>query len=302
MKLKHWLVFILLGAIWSSSFMWIKLALREVSPSSLVAFRVLFGLIFGIAIIIIQKVRLPKGRKEWLPLLLLGLTNIAIPFYLISWGEKSVDSSVASILDATVPLFTIFIAHYLLKDDKMTLPKMLGLIIGFAGVIVLLSKDIGESESTVFGQAAVILASIFYAGSAVYVRRTTQETPSILRSTGPLLSASVSMWIIVALTEKQVQIPKLEITLIALLFMGVLGSGLAFLMAFYLIHEIGPTRSTMVTYLFPLGGILLGVIFLHEKITWQLIAGGILIVASLIVANWKSIESPSLSTVKAEVE
>ena len=189
MKLKHWLVFILLGAIWSSSFMWIKLALREVSPSSLVAFRVLFGLLFGIAVIIIQRVRLPKGRKEWLPLLLLGLTNIAIPFYLISWGEKSVDSSVASILDATVPLFTIFIAHYLLKDDKMTLPKILGLIIGFAGVIVLLSKDIGESESTVLGQAAVILASIFYAGSAVYVRRTTQETPSILRSSGPLLSA-----------------------------------------------------------------------------------------------------------------
>lgn len=302
MKLKHWLVFILLGAIWSSSFMWIKLALREVSPSSLVAFRVLFGLLFGIAVIIIQRVRLPKGRKEWLPLLLLGLTNIAIPFYLISWGEKSVDSSVASILDATVPLFTIFIAHYLLKDDKMTLPKILGLIIGFAGVIVLLSKDIGESESTVLGQAAVILASIFYAGSAVYVRRTTQETPSILRSSGPLLSASVSMWIIVALTEKQVQIPRLEITWIALLFMGVLGSGLAFLMAFYLIHEIGPTRSTMVTYIFPLGGILLGVIFLHEKITWQLIAGGILILASLIVANWKSIESPSLSTVKAEVE
>jgi drug/metabolite transporter (DMT)-like permease len=274
--------------------MWIKLGLREIDPVTLVAFRVLFGLLFGITTVLIIRVKLPRSIKEWTPLFVLGLTNLAIPFFLISWGEKSIDSSVAAILDSTVPLFTILIAHFLLKDDRMTIPKIAGLLIGFAGVIVLLSKDIGNSNSPFLGQAAVVLASISYAGSAVFVRRKTQEVHGILRSAGPLLSASFVMWIIVFLTETPIQIPKLELTWIALLFLGIIGSGLAFVMAFYLIHEIGPTKTTMVTYIFPLGGIILGIVFLHENITWQLIAGGLLIIISLVVANWQARQSQKL--------
>ena len=287
MKAKHWFVFILLGLIWSSSFMWIKIAMREVGPITLVAFRALFGLLFCVAVIFIQRVSLPRTLREWLPLLVVGLTNIAIPFYLISWGELHIDSAVASILDATVPLFTILIAHFLLQDDKITLPKTLGLVMGFAGIIVLMSKDIGGSSSSLLGQAAVILASVFYAISAIYIRKTTVDTPGIVRSAGPLISATATMWLGTLIFESPIQIPQLGITWLALLFMGVLGSGLAFVMAFYLIHEIGPTRTTMVTYLFPLGGVILGVAFLHEQLTWQVIAGAIIIISSLVIANWE---------------
>jgi len=286
-KAKHWFVFILLGGIWSSSFMWIKIAVQEVGPVTLVAFRVLFGLLFGIAVIFIQRIPWPKTFKIWFPLLLLGLTNVAIPFFLISWGEKSIDSAVASILDATVPLFTILIAHFLLQDDKMTLPKVLGLLIGFAGVIVLMSKDVGASTGSLLGQIAVIVASMFYAGSSVYVRKTTVDTPGILRSAGPLVSATAVMWLGAAMFESPLTFPQIELTWVALLFLGIFGSGLAFVLAFYLIHEIGPTRTTMVTYLFPLGGVILGVTFLSEQLSWQLIAGAILIVSSLAVANWE---------------
>jgi len=286
-KAKHWFVFILLGGIWSSSFMWIKIAVQEVGPVTLVAFRVLFGLLFGIAVIFIQRISWPRTFKTWFPLLLLGLINVAIPFFLISWGEKSIDSAVAAILDATVPLFTILIAHFLLQDDKMTLPKVLGLLIGFAGVIVLMSKDIGASTGSLLGQFAVIVASMFYAGSSVYVRKTTVDTPGILRSAGPLVSATGIMWLGAAIFESPLKIPQIGITWVALLFLGVFGSGLAFVLAFYLIHEIGPTRTTMVTYLFPLGGVILGVTFLSEQLSWQLVTGAILIVSSLVVANWE---------------
>jgi drug/metabolite transporter (DMT)-like permease len=286
-KAKHWFTFILLGAIWSSSFMWIKIALQEVGPITLVGFRVLFGLLFGLAVIFIQRIPWPRTFKAWLPLLLLGLANVAIPFFLISWGELSIDSAVASILDATVPLFTILIAHFLLRDDKMTLPKVLGLLVGFAGIIVLMSNDIGKSSSSLLGQVAVIVASMFYAGSAVYVRKTTEDTPGIFRSAGPLISATATMWLGVLLFESPVKIPQLGITWVALLFLGVIGSGLAFVLAFYLIHEIGPTRTTMVTYLFPVGGVILGVTFLHEQLTWQVVAGALFIFASLVIANWQ---------------
>jgi drug/metabolite transporter (DMT)-like permease len=284
-KAKHWFVFILLGAIWSSSFMWIKIAVQEIGPMTLVAFRVLFGLLFGVAMIFIQKVQLPRSPKDWTPLLVLGITNVAIPFFLISWGEQEIDSAVAAILDATVPLFTILIAHYLLHDDKMTVSKVLGLLMGFAGVIILMSKDIGDSLGSVLGQLAVVLASAFYAGSAVYARKTTEETPGILRSAGPLVSATAVMWLATFLVESPLEIPQLGITWIALLFLGILGSGVAFIMAYYLIHEIGPTRTSMVTYLFPLGGVILGVAFLDEPLSWQLLAGAVLIILSLAVAN-----------------
>ena len=287
MKAKHWIVFILLGAIWSSSFMWIKIAIREVGPITLVAFRALFGLAFGIVVILIQRVKLPRTFKEWLPLLVVGLTNVAIPFFLISWGEQSIDSAVASILDATVPLFTILLAHFVLHDDKMTFPKVSGLIVGFIGIVILMSKDLGASRSSLLGQLAVIVASLFYAISAVYVRKTTVDVPGILRSAGPLVSASLTMWLGAFVFESPVTLPQLNVTWIALLFMGVLGSGLAFVMAYYLIHEIGPTRSTMVTYLFPLGGVILGVFVLHEQLTWHIIAGALLIIASLAIANWE---------------
>ncbi|HEU0293516.1 MAG TPA: DMT family transporter [Anaerolineales bacterium] len=285
MNTKHWFAFILLGAIWSSSFMWIKIAVQEIGPITLVAFRALFGLLFGVVVILIQRVAWPRTFRSWLPLLVLGLTNVAIPFFLISWGEQSIDSAVAAILDATVPLFTILIAHFLLQDDKMTLPKVLGLLIGFAGVIVLMSKDINVSSSSLLGQIAVIVASAFYAGSAVYVRKTTEDTPGILRSAGPLVSATAVTWLAASFIESPIEIPQLGITWFALLFLGVIGSGFAFVLAYYLIHEIGPTRTSMVTYLFPLGGVTLGVIFLHEQLTWQLIMGAVLIVSSLAVAN-----------------
>jgi drug/metabolite transporter (DMT)-like permease len=291
LKPKHWFVFILLGAIWSSSFMWIKIAVQEVGPITLVAFRVLFGLLFGIVVIFIQHAQMPRSFKEWSPLLLLGITNVAIPFFLISWGEQSIDSAVAAILDATVPLFTILIAHYLLHDDKMTWPKVLGLLVGFAGVIVLMSKDIGASFGSLLGQLAVVLACAFYAGSAVFARKTTEDTPGILRSAGPLVSATVVMWLATFFVESPIKIPQMGITWIALLFLGILGSGLAFVLAYYLIHEIGPTRTSMVTYLFPLGGVILGVAFLNEELSWQLLVGAVLIILSLLVANWQSSRS-----------
>jgi drug/metabolite transporter (DMT)-like permease len=287
LKPKHWFAFILLGVIWSSSFLWIKIAVAEVSPITLVAFRVLFGLLFTLIVIFIQRTPLPRRFNEWFPILLLGITNVAIPFLLISWGEQSIDSAVAAILDATVPLFTIVIAHFVLHDDKMTVPKVLGLLIGFAGVIVLMSKDIGASIGPILGQAAVVLACVFYAGSLVFARRSTENIAGILRSAGPLFSSTAVMWLATFMIERPVKFPQLPITWIALLWLGVLGSGFAFILNYYLIHEIGPTRTSMVTYLFPLGGVILGVVFLSEHLSWQLLVGAVLVIASLAVANWQ---------------
>jgi drug/metabolite transporter (DMT)-like permease len=208
---------------------------------------------------------------------------------LITWGELSIDSAVAAILNATVPLFTIVIAHLFLQDDRMTVQRVIGLFIGFIGVVVLLSEDLlAGVHGSVLGQGAVILASIFYAGSSVYARRKTQSTPGLVRGAGPLVSATVIMWLLAPVVENPFKIPHLPLTWIAILWLGVLGSGLALILWYYLLHEIGPTRTGMVTYIFPLGGVILGVIFLNEHLSWQLAVGALLIISSIVVVNWQS--------------
>lgn len=288
MQPKHWFVFILLGAIWSASFLWIKIALDEVGPLTLVAYRVLFGLLTGLAVALIWRVPLPRSAATWKVFGLLGLINIAIPFFLITWGEQSIDSAVASILNATVPIFTVILAHFFTSDDRMTTPKVLGVLVGFIGVAILFSEDLHAGVNvSLLGQAAVVVASFSYAVSYIYARLNTQNVRGEIRGALPLVSATAVMWVLAPVAESPLKIPSLPITWIGLLWLGVLGSGLALIMQYYLVHEIGPTRATLVTYIFPLGGVLLGVIFLNEHLSWQLIAGAVLIISSIAVVNWK---------------
>ncbi|HCK64890.1 MAG TPA: hypothetical protein DHW49_01365 [Anaerolineae bacterium] len=288
MKTKHWVVFILLGLIWSSSFLWIKIGVQEVGPMSLVAFRMLFGALTAGAIAYFQGIPFSRDWKDWGIFAIFGPLSLAIPVFLISWGEQTIDSAVASILNATVPLFTLIIAHFWISDDKITFQKTLGLLIGFAGVVILLSKDLIASEhASIIGQVAVILASLFYGLSAVGIRKYTTHINNVMRGVGLLTTSAILMWLVGPIFERPFEIPQLPITWIAALWLGILGSGLAMIMMYYLIHEIGPTRASLVTYLFPVGGVLLGVIFLDEQLSWQLIAGTILIILSLVVVNYK---------------
>ena len=293
MQPKHWTAFIILGGIWSASFLWIKLALDEIGPFTLVAFRVLFGVLFAGGAVFIQRKAWPRNWAGWFPFLVLGATSVAIPFFLITWGELSIDSAVASILNATVPLFTIVIAHLFLQDDKMTTQRVIGLLVSFIGVIILLSKDLTVgAHGSALGQAAVILASIFYAASSVYARRKTGAAPGLVRGAAPLVSATLIMWLVAPTFETPFRIPQLPLTWIAVLWLGVLGSGLALILWYYLLHEIGPTRTGMVTYIFPLGGVILGVVFLNEQLSWQLAVGALLIILGIVVVNWQRKKLP----------
>lgn len=292
MKTKHWIAFLALGIIWSSSFLWIKIGVQDVSPMVLVAFRMLFGALAASAVVVYQKLEWPRDWKTWGVYAILGPTSLAIPIFLISWGEQTIDSAVASILNATVPLFTLIIAHFYLHDDKMTPQKVTGLLVGFAGIVTLLSKDLMDSaHNSVIGQAAVILASLFYAGSAVWARKVTAHVQGAVRGAAPLLTATLFMWILLPFMESPIKLPSLPITWVAALWLGVLGSGVAMIINYYLLHEIGPTRTTMVTYVFPPGGVILGVIFLNEQLSWQLFAGAVLIIASLVIVNWRRKEA-----------
>jgi drug/metabolite transporter (DMT)-like permease len=289
LKTKDLLAFLALSLAWGSSFLWIKIAVQELGPFTLVAFRLLFG-ILGLALIVAyMRPAWPRSRRLWGALAILGTINTAIPFVLISWGEVYIDSAVASILNSSVPLFTTVIAHYFLKDDRITSQRLVALALGFAGVVVLVLRDLGGDSQggylALLGQGAVLLASLSYAFSAVYARRNTEGVTPIVRALVPLIAADSLIWVGASIIESPIVLPQSRLVWTAILWLGLIGSAIAYLLYFYLIHSIGPTRASMVTYTFPVIGVALGVVFLNEILDVNLAVGAILIIASIVIVN-----------------
>jgi drug/metabolite transporter (DMT)-like permease len=291
-RAKDWLVFIVLGILWGSSFLWIKIAIQEISPLLLVTLRLSFAIITLTIVAIIARPLWPQGKRLWLALVLFGLINTAIPYFLISWGEQYIDSAVAAILNSSTPLFAMVIAHIFLDDDRITLPRLTGLLIGFVGIVIIVSRDLGQNESgmqyttlLLLGQAAVLLASFLYAGSAVFAKRNLEGLSPVVQGLVPIVGASTFLWLLVPIVEDPLSLPELPITWMAIAWLGLLGTGFAFILYFYLIHSVGPTRTTLVTYIFPLVGLVLGVIVLGEKLDLRLVVGAGLIIISVAVVN-----------------
>jgi drug/metabolite transporter (DMT)-like permease len=294
-RAKDWLVFIVLGILWGSSFLWIKISIQEISPLLLVTLRLSFAIITLTIAAIIARPLWPQGKRLWLALVLFGLINTAIPYFLISWGEQYIDSAVAAILNSSTPLFAMVIAHIFLDDDRITLPRLTGLLIGFVGIVIIVSRDLGQNESgmqyttlLLLGQAAVLLASFLYAGSAVFAKRNLEGLSPVVQGLVPIVGASTFLWLLVPIVEDPLSLPELPITWMAIAWLGLLGTGFAFILYFYLIHSVGPTRTTLVTYIFPLVGLVLGVIVLGEKLDLRLVVGAGLIIISVAVVNQSS--------------
>jgi drug/metabolite transporter (DMT)-like permease len=249
----------------------------------------LVGIIFLSVYFVYKKPEIPKQLKVWKVLFVVGMINTAFPFLLISWGEIYIDSAVASILNGSVPLFSAVIAHYFLQDDRLSTSRVIGLLIGFAGVVVLVTRDMFSGlEGSLLGQGAVLLAALLYAISAVYIRRNTADVSPVVRALIPMAAADAMVWLAIPFAEAPLRFPQLTLTWIAILWLGIIGSFLAYLLYYYLVHSVGPTKATLITFTFPLVGLILGVAFLGEVLDLNLVLGGGLILGSLAIVNRQS--------------
>ncbi|MDX1435847.1 MAG: DMT family transporter [Anaerolineales bacterium] len=287
MKTKDWIAFISLGLIWGSSFLWIKIGLEELGPFTLVALRLGFGLLGLALVVLIQRPPAPGARRLYAYLVLLGLFNTAIPFILISWGQQFIDSAVAAILNSTVPLFTMIIAHFFLVDERINFSRLVGLGLGFFGVLLLFSRGLsGEGlTANLLGQLAVLAAAVCYSGSNVFARRNLRTVTPTFQAFFTILTAEVVVWLLVPLVELPIEMPSSTVTWIAILFLGLLGSCVAYLLYFYLIQSTGSVQASMVTYILPVVGVTLGVIFLDELFNLQLALGALLVIAGVWIVN-----------------
>jgi len=294
----RWLLpaaFVLLGLIWGSSFAWIKIAVEEIPPASLVALRMGLGAVGMLALLAFIRVPMPRGAREWLPLVVLGAVNAAVPIFLISWGEQFVDSGTAAVLNSLTPIFSLLIAGVALRVEPVTALRVGGLLLGFLGAALLASRelDLRADASGLIGAGAVVLAAFSYAVGASYARHRIRSTHRYVVAAGTLVFAAFDTAVLALITDGGVILPTQPDTILAVAWLGVLGSFVAYVCFFFLIEHLGATVAAMVTFMFPVVGVALGVLLLGERMDVRLILGTVLVLMGIIVVTLRHNAAPS---------
>lgn len=287
-QIREWVTFWVLAIVlWGPSFLLIKVALRELEPVMVVALRISLGAVGCWALLLWQRIPLPRQPRLLVALVLFGLVNTAAPFLLITWAEQFIDSGVAGILNGTMPFFTTLIAHFFLADDRITPLKLVGLALGFAGMVFLVGGNLQNSNwlGSLRGQLAVIVACICYASGAVYNSRALRGNRPEVTAAYSLTGAAVWLWLSAFASGTALRLPASSAVWLAVLWLGLMGTALAYTAAFYLMRSWGPTRVSLLTYVLPVVAVTLGVVFLGETLHWQLVAGGLLVLAGIAVVN-----------------
>lgn len=284
---KNLLLLITLAALWGPSFLFIKVAVEEIPPLTLVLGRVAVGSAFLLIVLLSQGRRLPTDRRLWRHLAVVAMLHNALPWVLLSWGEQYIDSALASILNGTTPLFTIILAHFLVAGDRMTVPKMLGVLLGFAGLSLLILPSLsGGAQASTWGLLAVTAAAAVYGVAMIYSRNHLRGLPPLVAPASQLLLATGYMLPVALLVDRPWTLDRPSTVALGSLFLlGILGTGLAFIVYYRLLETANPTYISMVTYVIPVFGVILGVLVLGEQLTWYALAGFALILLGVMVVN-----------------
>jgi drug/metabolite transporter (DMT)-like permease len=303
---KHWLMFGALGLIWGSSFLLIKVTVAPagadpstvglLDPLTLAAIRLVCAALGFAVYTALTRRKFATDRRTVTWMIIIGIFNYAIPFGLIPWSERYIDSALASVLQATTPLFSLILAHLALHDDRITAGKVFGLVAGFAGIGLLATRSIDPAHpNPIEGQIAMVLAAGSYGLAAVLTRRFVRHVDGVVTASMTTLVGAVVLSAAVLLTVHP--LPNFTamqpIALRSVLTLGFLNTFLAYVLYFNILPVFGASRTTMVTYLIPPIGISLGVLFEQEHVDWKLLLGAAMIVGGVMLANlWKPKAAP----------
>jgi drug/metabolite transporter (DMT)-like permease len=280
-----WLIFFGLGFMWGSSYLFIKLAVDDFGTFTLVALRLTVGAILLWTVVRLAGQALPRERRIYGHLVVMAIINITIPFLLITWAEQSVESSLAAILTSPVPLFAIVLSSLFLADEPMRVNGVVGLAVGFIGVVIITSPGLTGVGSSVTGELALLGAAFSYACGAVYSRRNVRGLAPMIPAVFQVSFAALITGVLALLFEHPWTARPDGEAIFAILWLGILGSGVAYLLVFRLFADWGATRTTLVAYVIPPVGILLGFLVLQEPVDARIILGTGLVIAGVGLVN-----------------
>lgn len=278
-----WTKLLLLGAIWGASYMFIKIGLRDLTPEMIAFVRI------ALAALVLLPLAASRGALRGLrPLtgwfLLIGSVQVAVPFVLIGLGEEEISSGLAGILIATTPMFTALLAIWVDHEERSQGLRLVGVATGFAGVALLLGVDLGGSRAELLGGLLVVLAGLGYAIGALLAKHKLEGVQPLGMSAGVMASSTLVL-IPAAIAGAPSEVPGVG-PIAAVVTLGVVGTGFAFVILYSLISSVGPARTWLVTYIAPLFAVAYGATLLGEEITVATIGG----MALILAGSWLAAE------------
>jgi drug/metabolite transporter (DMT)-like permease len=286
--MKYWVMFVVLAVIWGSSFLLIKIGVSELDALSLVTGRIGLAALAFMATLLVMRKTLPRTLAEWRDIIIVGIANSTLPFLLITWGEEAIDSGLAGVLNGTTPLFSLVLAHLALKDDRINLGKILGIITGFTGVLLLTTGGGDAARANpIERQLAILGASASYAFAAVYMRLKLRHVESFTVAGLSLVTGAVAALGVMVITAHPLPDPaQLSAGVIAaVVVLGLLNTYIAYFFFYSLLHNWPPSRVTMVTWLVAPTSLFIGALFGNEQVGWRLVVGATLIIGGIALAR-----------------
>jgi drug/metabolite transporter (DMT)-like permease len=277
--------FLLLALLWGSSFTFIKVSLEGLTPGQLVLGRLLLGAAVLLSIVAVRRVALPRSARVWGHVAAAGLFGNVIPFLLLSYGEKTTGAGIAGVLVGATPLLTLALAAAALPTERATSRKAIGLALGFVGVVLLIGPW-HESLGSLSGRAACFGAAVSYAVGFVYVRKHLSPLglAPLALAASQLVAAAVVQAAVTPFLDWRTPDLTGPVTL-SIVLLGLLSTGLAYVLYFRLIGDVGATTASAVNYAVPVFAVLVGVLFLGEHVTWNLLAGGLVVLVGVAYAE-----------------
>ena len=279
-NISDYFLLTILSLIWASAFFNIKIATESFGPITIAFLRVFFGSIPVLILCFYKKITIEAFSKDWYWFMLIGLINLVIPFFLIAYGVKSVQSNLAAILMSTTPLSSTILGHFYTKNEKFNFVKTIGILIGFAGIIYLFSDNILINENNFLSAILILLGSTCYVIGGVL-------TLKISKKRNENVTGSILIWatlILLPLTfiiELPSQIIPSFNSSVSVIYLGIVPTGIAWLLRFRILKKNGLIFQSQVSYLIPIFGIILGYVFLKELITYKVLISLIAVVIGI---------------------
>ena len=290
MGIREWGLILVLSGLWGGSFFFIEIALSDMTPLTIVLCRVAFAAVILLGYVYMSGKQMPMSFGMWGSFLIMGALNNFIPFSLIAWGQKYIDSSLASILNATTPMFSVILAHFLTSEERLTANRIIGVLFGLIGVAALVGvESLKGGGSHVKGQIAVLGAAFLYACAAIYGRRF-KDISSVVVAAGMLCSSTIMMIPLAIIVERPWHLHPSTVTWGALLGLSLFSTSLAYIIYFRVLAISGATNILLVTFLIPVSAILLGVMVLGERLAWNVFVGMVMIFIGLIAIDGRLIK------------
>jgi len=297
--MKSRLVWFLLCGIWGSTWLFIKLGLADLPPITFAGIRFLIAATILFCLIAVRRLSLPRNRGDWILLAVTGVLAFSLNYGLLFWGEQYISSGLASLLQATIPAFGLVIAHFYLPQEQMTATKIGGVLLGVAGVGVIFSSQLAAAGTKALaGSVALVLSSICVAYSNVLVKaRGNNLDPGVIAA-GQMLFGLIPLLLVgIPLEGNPFNFHWTSMAVVALFYLAIVGSVVAFLLYYWLMHNMDVTKTMLIALVTPVFAVTLGMLVLDEELTWRTLAGGLMIMSgiSLIVLRRKKSVTQAVS-------